>query len=75
MRLTKYDEIRKCYVIRPDAKIGDNVQRLGRYEDRDEAMEIIVEDRVTKCRACGDILIDVLNFCENCGQRLKWPEM
>lgn len=74
MRLTKYDDLRGVYVMRPDVELGEHIQRLGKYEDRDEAMEIIVEDKTMRCRSCGSILIDVLNFCEYCGQRLKWEK-
>ena len=75
-RLTKYDEIRKCYVILPDAKQGEHVQRLGMYEDRDEAKIPKVQniEGFNLCPSCKTETYDVYNFCPICGQRLDWGD-
>lgn len=70
-RLTKYDELRKVYTISPDAT-GNHIQRLGMYEDRDEEMQVIADGEQVRCGKCSMILEEVLHFCSNCGQRLKW---
>ena len=78
-RLTKYDKVRKCYVIKPDAKQGENIQRLGLYEDRDEVMPLKDIWGEKFCPACDNarsilqISLDdpSFKFCPRCGQRLK----
>ena len=83
-RITEYDEVRHCYVIKPEAPQGQHIQRLGMYEDRDEAKKWIqwTDDRMdyVKCPVCGygdegEILMkETLGFCPSCGQRLKAGE-
>lgn len=78
-RLTKYDTVRNCYVIRPDAKQGEHIQRLGMYEDRDEVKEPYVCGKmfsdypVYRCPTCKKLVDEDLKFtfCPSCGQRLK----
>ena len=78
-RLTKYDKVRKCYVIKPDAKQGENIQRLGLYEDRDEVMPLKDIWGEKFCPACDtgrsispEMVKDLrYKFCPYCGQRLK----
>ena len=75
-RLTKWDEVRQCYVIDPDST-QNHIQRLGELEDRDEAKEIVL-DGGYHCPSCNkDLLLTYMcevGFCENCGQRLKWGD-
>lgn len=76
MRLTEYDRVRKCYVIKPDAKMGQNIQKLGMYEDRDEPRRIKYAeskspDAEFECGACGADVGCCYVFCPWCGQRLK----
>ena len=83
-RLTMFDKARSVYVIAPDVKQGQNIQRLGMYEDRDTAQLVKFygdtrEECNAECPACGGLLIDGhiglpenYNFCPTCGQRIKW---
>lgn len=72
-RLTKFDAMRNCYVMRPDARQGDNIQRLGRYEDRDEARACVYTSlHELQCCNCGYLIADDnYTFCPWCGQRLQ----
>lgn len=72
-RITKFDTIRGCYVIDPNA-VGNHVQRLGVYEDRDTEKEVGIRDGLPICPSCGDILEEVPHYCANCGQRVKWEK-
>ena len=75
-RLTKYDATRGCYVMRPDARQGDNIQRLGLYEDRDEVcMPCSDGGKIIRCGGCNGIIPveneKLYTFCPWCGQRLR----
>lgn len=80
-RLTKFDTMRNCYVMRPDARQGDNIQRLGRYEDRDEVCIPYFDHKdengsvILRCGSCDrivpEIKDDLYSFCPWCGQRLQ----
>ena len=86
-RITTYDKLRGCYVIEPDNN-QNHIQRLGELEDRDEAKELVRDGDLCRCPCCGyekngilyskadcnDVGIYWFNFCQNCGQRLKWGE-
>ena len=79
-RITKWDEVRECYVIDPDST-QNHIQRLGELEDRDEEKKWVswTDDRMdyAKCPVCGygdegEILMkETPGFCPSCGQRLK----
>ena len=76
-RLTEYNRIAECYVMKPDAPQGQNIQRLGMYEDRDEAKEVYVNNDLWYCPNCKEMLDyydDKEPFCRRCGQRLKWGD-
>ena len=47
-RLTQFNKINKCYVMRPDVEQGDHIQKLGRYEDLEDQLEDI------KSEICND---------------------
>lgn len=71
-RITVYDIMRKRYVVRPDAPQGENIQRLGLYEDRDEVKApVYTPQQVPQCVVCGYIIPGDYYFCPWCGQRLK----
>lgn len=77
IRVTKYDSMRKCYVVLPDAPQGSIIQRLGLYEDRDEAtMPMSAGDggKIIRCISCNGIIPveneKLYSFCPWCGQRL-----
>ena len=75
-RLTTFDKVRNCYVIKPDADQGMNIQKLGQLEDRDDPKELTMDKGRSYCRSCGEFIDPCnleANFCKNCGQRLKWP--
>ena len=74
-RLTKWDAVRGCYVIVPDST-QNHIQRLGMYEDRDEAKKVVCGEElfVMICPICKGTLKGSDNFCSECGQRLKWSE-
>ena len=74
-RLTKFDAMRNCYVMRPDARQGDNIQRLGLYEDRDEVCVPYGDSgKTVRCGRCKGIILEIkgelYSFCPWCGQRL-----
>ena len=69
-RLTKYDKVRRVYVIRPDAKQGEHIQRLGFFEDKWE--EKPADDY--ECPECESYVSEGDNFCRNCGQRITWGD-
>ena len=83
-RITTFDEMRKRYVVKPDAPQGENIQRLGMDEDRDEAKKPVLDVDVLKCRTRGgavsfrrllgdNVLYEgKFDFCPDCGQRLEW---
>lgn len=54
-RLTKYDEVRQVYVIKPDAPQGQIIQRLGRFEDMCDSHEA---DDDSVCPYCGREVVD-----------------
>lgn len=74
MRLTEWDSVHGCYVIKPDAS-GNHIQKLGKLEDRDEAnrMEYTTTDNEYEyeCGHCSSIVLSRDNFCPCCGQRLR----
>lgn len=35
-RLTTFDKVNRCYVMKPDVQQGLHIQKLGRYEDLEE---------------------------------------
>ena len=73
-RITKWDEVRECYVIDPDST-QNHIQRLGELEDRDEAKRVEIERNDEVCPTCGHIFKDdYCEFCDECGQRLKWGD-
>ncbi len=43
-RLTRYEEIRGCYVMKPHVQQGLHIQKLGAYEDLEEELEDIKAD-------------------------------
>ena len=79
MRLTEFDKVRNVYVISPDAKQGENIQKLGRLEDRDtacrdeftEANDDGTNELVYECGNCHAAVGHSYIFCPWCGQRLK----
>ena len=85
-RLTKFDSMRGCYVMKPEVEQGKHIQKLGEYEEKDEARLVDFfgdksEECCADCPACGCLLVDGCiglpenyNFCPACGQRLKWVE-
>lgn len=75
-RITEYDEVRGCYVIKPEAPQGQHIQRLGMYEDRDEAKRCITDLQGfgVSCPNCDRVMESQFEFCPDCGQRLKWGE-
>ena len=86
-RLTKFDNVNKCYVMKPDVAQGDHIQRLGRYEDKEEAGTPIVavpvdwlvtEDGYPQCGRCkmiitghGDTRGLFTPYCPYCGSQMK----
>lgn len=72
VRITEFDTVRKRYVVKPDAPQGENIQRLGLYEDRDEVKApVYTPQQVPQCAICGYIIPGDYYFCPWCGQRLK----
>lgn len=78
MRLTRWDEVRQCYVINPDNN-QNHIQKLGQLEDRDEVkvmVQVFGEWRCPSCdapRTIPETMVDdpQFRFCPGCGQRLR----
>lgn len=76
-RLTEFDEVRQCYVIRPDAEQGEHIQRLGFYEDKDTVNVRNYgagwdgEGLQPECGCCGRPVGFSYRFCPHCGQRVS----
>ena len=74
MRLTRWDEVRQCYVINPDNN-QNHIQKLGQLEDRDEVRRIgyktVDGEYEYGCGKCGAFVRNEDNFCSECGQRLR----
>lgn len=81
-RLTKYDSVRNCYVMRPDAKQGEHIQRLGKYEDMEEGKELVemgthgYGDGTDPIMCCGWCMKPIeepsFKFCPYCGWKIRW---
>ena len=41
-RLTEYDEVRKIYRLKVDCNMGENIQKLGRLEDKTDMIKDII---------------------------------
>ncbi len=54
-RLTEYDEVRGIYKLKVDCNMGENIQKLGRYED-DEIEAIVMLNKIR------DIINDEIPF-------------
>ena len=84
-RLTKFDNVNKCYVMKPDVAQGDHIQRLGRYEDMEEAGTpigavpvdwLVTEDGYPQCGRCKKIVdfgrfTPFTPYCPYCGSQMK----
>lgn len=86
-RLTKFDNVNKCYVMKPDVAQGDHIQRLGRYEDKEEAGTpigavpadwLVTEDGYPQCGRCKKIITGhgdtrglFTPYCPYCGSQMK----
>lgn len=78
VRLTRWDNLYKCYTIKPEVRQGLNIQKLGELEDRDEPnrLEFRIKDETQdryeyECGKCGCVVACMDNFCAACGQRLR----
>lgn len=79
-RLTTFDNVNKCFVMKPDVQQGLHIQKLGRLEDLEErGAEIGLEpaeweetaDGYPKCGACGRKGVPT-PYCPWCGRRMKY---
>lgn len=71
-RLTEYDEVRHIYRLKVDCNQGENIQKLGMYEGRDEPLPFQDYQEQMQCQKCNYIFLDdYYSFCPRCGQRLK----
>ena len=72
-RLTEYDPMRKIYLMKPDVAQGQHIQRLGYYEDRDDATisRTHYTEGTLRCIKCHSEVNDSYTFCPGCGQRLR----
>lgn len=87
-RLTTFDNVNKCYVMKPDVQQGLHIQKLGRLEDLEERGAEIgpepaeweeSEDGFPKCGACGHEIhvfgcnkAVVTPYCPWCGRKMKY---
>ena len=60
---------------------GLTPERIYELEERDTAKAAIITGynyavgcKVGKCPKCGAMARDYMEFCNDCGQRLKWEE-
>lgn len=59
-RLTQYDSVRSCYVMRPEARQGLHIQKLGQYESAAEYLLAYSLDDLSD-EECRIILYDTYN--------------
>ena len=60
---------------------GLTPEQIRELKERDAAKEAIITGynraigcKVGKCPKCGGMTRDISEFCDECGQRLKWEE-
>lgn len=60
---------------------GLTTEQIRELKERDTAKEPIITGynhavgcKVGECPKCGTMSRDYMNFCNECGQRLKWEE-
>lgn len=60
---------------------NEEVERYKRLKERDTAKAAIITGynraigcKVGECPKCGTMTRDYMNFCSDCGQRLRWEE-
>ena len=60
---------------------GLTPERIRKLAERDTAKEAIITGhnqaigcKVGECPKCSTMARDYMNFCSECGQRLKWEE-
>lgn len=79
-RLTTFDNVNKCFVMKPDVQQGLHIQKLGRFEDLEERGAEIgpepaeweeSEDGFPKCGACGH-KGGITPYCPWCGRKMKY---
>ena len=58
-----------------------NPEQIMELKERDTAKAVIITGynravgcKVGECPKCGTMSRDYMNFCNECGQRLKWEE-
>lgn len=61
--------------------IGLTPEQIDELRERDTAKAVIITGynravgcKVGECPKCGTMSRDYMNFCNECGQRLKWEE-
>ena len=62
-------------------RTGLTPEQIRELKERDTAKEAIITGynqaigcKVGECRICGTMARDYMNFCSECGQRLKWEK-
>lgn len=60
---------------------GLTPEQIRKLKERDTAKAAIITEynravgyKVGECPICGAMVRDIMNFCDECGQRLKWEE-
>ena len=80
--VTKIDE---CYaavaLLKEYEDTGLTPQEIMELKERDTAKAVTITGynravgcKVGECQKCGTMARDYMNFCNDCGQRLKWEE-
>lgn len=76
-----HDARRRLEELEPYEDAGLTVEQIRVLKERDTAKEAIITGynravgcKVGECPKCGTMARDYMNFCNNCGQRIKWEE-
>ena len=76
-----HDVKKRIEELKPYEDTGLTVEQIRVLKERDTAKEAIITGynravgcKVGECPKCGTMARDYMNFCNNCGQRIKWEE-
>ena len=76
-----HDTRKRLEELKAYEDIGLTPEQIRKLKERDTAKAAIITGynravgyKVGECPICGAMVRDIMNFCDECGQRLKWEE-
>lgn len=76
-----HDTRKSLEELKPYEDTGLTPEQIRKLKERDTAKAAIITGynravgyKVGDCPICGAMARDYMNFCDECGQRLKWEE-